>query len=301
MKKTKNPISPERAKVLALNAKNSKERRREASSANKVKKLGAHLVLYPLPFSTKQIDEIVHAAGGLPTVGEPDIDQQKALLGEKLAVLYQNLLMKRFSQSLPSASSGRKRFDRVERLCSQLLETLEIQDDDPLSMPHEIKFLIHPAANRYALAVGGYADFPPQDSSFRGKEKCQQVIDGIVLMREWAKDEQQRAQSVIDEHKSKGKPNHSRDEAMQEFFGGLNGVWINWFGEIPGMTFDPIDGMIKGRFFNFVQAIFAAMRENVTAEMKVSDSSLFAYLNLSDQAIRSRFRDTGISKIQKFF
>lgn len=293
MKKTKNPISPERAKALALNAKNSKERRREASFAEKVKGIGGHLVPYPLEFSANQIDEIVNAAGGLPAADDGDIDQQKkALLGEKLAVLYQNLLMKRFSQSLPPASSGRKRFARVERLCSQLLETLEIQDDDPLSMPFEISALIYPAANRYALKVGGYADFPPQDSSFRGREKCRQVIEGIALMRKWAADVNQHAQNVIAKHKSEGKPHHSSDEAMHEFFVGVNAIWKDCFGKTLGMSVGKDDGTVSGPYLKFIKVIFSNMRRNITPEMNQSDPKLIKDLTSSAPAIRKRFRNT---------
>ena len=287
----KNTNSIKQTKTLGVNV-NSKARHREASSANKIKQLGAHLVLYPPEFSATQIDEIVAAAGGFPLPSEVEINQQKGLLAERLAELYQNLLMKRFWQSTDSASKARKQFATIERLASQLLKTLEIQDDDPLSMPFEVSALIYPAANRYALAVGGYPDFPPQDSSLRGREKCQQVVDGIILMRKWATDVKQHAQNVIDKHEDEGRAHHSGDEGLCEFFSGLKGVWIDWFSENPGMTFDPIEGKIKSPFFRFIKGIIAAMVENVTADMKECDPDLLKYLNLSDGAIRSRFRST---------
>lgn len=296
MNKPHKPISAKRKEALDLNRKNSEARHRDKTSDEKFKQLGAYPAPGAPPFTLQQIDEIIGASGDLPPA-LTDMDEWKTSLGYALTELYQEFLFQRFViNNMPSPSKMRKSFSRIERCADELLAALEIDSDDPLSMPFAIAGLLRPAAKRYAIGRGGYVNLSPDSSPLQGREYVRQAIEGIVLLRKYAKDVQSHAKDISDQRRNTAKPHHSQDAASHQLFCSLGNVWHDYFKKRPAISVNPNTGTPRGPFLRFVKTVLCIMRSNVTAEMKVCDPSLLSHLSLSDQTIRTRFRKTKLPK-----
>ena len=240
----------------------------------------------PGGLSLPQINAIVEAAGGLPVKTKRAIDNRICHLTDTLENLTGHLLLGRFKQQLPSAFWMRTKMELIERFSTRLIKTLEIQGNDPPTIPDELYTFLKQSAAQY----GGTNIQRPEFEA---------VLASILLLREWAKTGKDRASRFVEQGKISGKSRHAPDLALQEFYEGLGRVLLDVFGRRPAVSFNAIDGSARGPFVRFVKAIFAALQENLTPDIKKADPALLKYLSPSDHAIRKRIQSMLKSDPQK--
>ena len=241
----------------------------------------------PGGLSLPQINAIVEAAGGLPVKTKRAIDNRICHLTDTLQNLTGHLLLGRFKQHLPSAFWLRTKMELIERFSDRLIKTLEIQGNDPPTIPDELYTFLKQSAAQY----GGTNIQRPEFEA---------VLASILLLREWAKTGKDRASRFVEQGKISGKSRHAPDLALREFYEKLGCVWRVVFERRPGVSVNSDDGAAGGPFLRFVKAIFAALRENLTPDMKKADPTLLTYLSPSDHAIRYRIQSMLKSAPQKW-
>ena len=241
----------------------------------------------PGGLSLPQINAIVEAAGGLPVKTKRAIDNRICHLTDTLQNLTGHLLLGRFKQHLPSAFWLRRKMELIESFSNGLIKTLEIQGNDPPTIPDELYTFLKRCAAQY----GG--------TNIQGREEFEVALASILLLREWARAGIDLTSRSVEEGKISGKSRRAPDLALRAFYDGLGRIWRDVFGKRPTVSVDRIDGSTGGAFFRFVKGIFAALRENLTPDMKKADPTLLKYLSPTDHAMRNRIQSMLKSASQK--
>jgi len=91
---------------------------------------------------------------------------------------------------------------------------------------------------------------------------------------------------------------HFGDRALQAFFGELNGIWMDYFYKLPGVTWHEHRSQIEGKYIGFVESILRAYASKIPEELQQMVPGLRDRFDLSRSALHGRFRRTNISKLR---
>lgn len=98
---------------------------------------------------------------------------------------------------------------------------------------------------------------------------------------------------------SKGRMREKRNtgsEPMRALFGTLNGLWVQYFREIPGMSRGR--NQPGGPYARFVSTLLASFSRLIGDDIESDCRGFRARLRLSPQALHGYFRRTGISRFR---
>jgi hypothetical protein len=97
-------------------------------------------------------------------------------------------------------------------------------------------------------------------------------------------------------------PRRATDRAMIDFFGTLNGLWLDLFYEIPGATLNAYASRtdrVGGPYIAFAESILHSYAGRIPDAINTLAPGLRAKLRLSRAAIHARFRQTGFSDLRR--
>jgi len=91
---------------------------------------------------------------------------------------------------------------------------------------------------------------------------------------------------------------HFGDRALRAFFGELNGIWMDYFDKLPGVTWHEHRSQIEGKYIGFVESILCAYASKIPEELQQMVPGLRDRFDLTRSALHGRFRRTNISKLR---
>lgn len=141
---------------------------------------------------------------------------------ERIPDLTWDLFLGRLYQNRPSAFRWRSKAESIERLCDRLAKSLEIQGNDPQTIPIEIYKFLKFFAEPQGKDTG--------DTKTRTREKFQTALASVPLLREWARIGIDHTSRSVEKGKISGKSRRAPDLALQEFYEGLGRVLLDVFG-----------------------------------------------------------------------
>lgn len=125
--------------------------------------------------------------------------------------------------------------------------------------------------------------------------KIHEIIDSVILLGKVS----EKVQPIIKEKKNKSSSRHEAKEPFQDFFGDLNGLWMDYFESLPGMSMDSYTGKVTGPYLRFIKCLFQIVLSKLPEPFLKSNPSIKKQLESSDNAIRERFKKTNISKMRR--
>ena len=90
---------------------------------------------------------------------------------------------------------------------------------------------------------------------------------------------------------------HKGNPAMDEFMGGMFGLWMEITDDFPGVSISNKSGQPSGPFLRFVEAVLDELRQTIPKDLYEVAPELKQKLNPSKHALRERFRKIGLSQL----
>lgn len=231
-------------------------------------------------YSEADIDRIIEAMGGLPdrlfddAQASPDgsgivtteIDARTALTRqlEELAALWAHEILE---SRRPSPKEMAATYAGIEHAAAYLLKALGLSTtEQPSALSDHIRRGLHGEAIREADQIGGFPELPPirfavqghEALDYRAPEKVRQVVEGIVQLRGWAVEAKDRATRKITPKLA----DNEGDKALDSLFRGYIALWLEFFGEMPGTSYNVISNNAGGPFVRFVDTALAPLLGN---------------------------------------
>lgn len=244
--------------------------------------------------------QIQKARAIAPTLSKTDIAAAVSATGKKIPkqkekefrdsvnVILLNFLMDRWCRlavKRPAAKTV-KRLEQVTSASERLLKAI-----GPDERPNEIhRSLANAAAfgDRDKLRLADLA-------AFRGDEEVSQLIASIAWLGEVA--------AIAAKNASRGKKTskarHEGEPEKHTLFGNINGLWLDFFNEVPGTSIPASGGDPCGPYIRFVSSILDTLTSKAPPTLLAIDPKLTSDLAMTPQAIRGYFMKTGRTKIKR--
>ena len=85
---------------------------------------------------------------------------------------------------------------------------------------------------------------------------------------------------------------------MRKLFGNINGIWVDFFDEVPGAGWDAEKSEVSGPYVGFILTLFNALRARLPDELANTYPKLAKGIALNANAVRARYRRSGIPKLK---
>lgn len=229
-------------------------------------------------FTEKDVEALERAAG-IPAQTKKGDDGEP--LNDKLTRLFGSFLQSWLNNSSQiSPSDALKRLRKIHQRAKSLLDALP---DDGFSSLREHQF-------RTLLTSQAAASFSENES---GEKLVKRATAEVQRLMDWSNAAMRRQRASKGGDKGR-KP----DNAMKHLIAGLNGIWLIYWGRMPGVSSTAAG--IGGPYVRFVQEFLKIGRAALSPRMYEMAPGLKATLTPSDQAIRDRIRDTNAGS-NRFF
>jgi hypothetical protein len=124
------------------------------------------------------------------------------------------------------------------------------------------------------------------------------IVEGIAEL-EWLASAATRRRRAKVAKTAGNRARHKGDKAIQSLFGTLNGIWFDFFDEVPTTSYNPYSDDPVGPYIDFVHTVLHRYSSSIPNELELVDRGLRARLRLTRNAIQMRFRDTKLSKLNR--
>jgi hypothetical protein len=222
-------------------------------------------------------------------------DQQE-ILRQRLGVAFHTYIAEKLFELGVADVKPSARTKQLERIAKQAERLRKMMPDDgnavTLAASQEMRraLMLTPCV-RQTLVL------PPTDPA--GFAALQAINQVVALLELASKRAFERERLLIQRaNKRKGKAHHKGDTAMRTLIGTINGIWVDVFKDLPGVTPSETRDEGGGSYLPFVHTLLRAYARRVPDELE-SLAPLRAPLRLTQQAIRSHFRATGISRLRR--
>lgn len=224
-------------------------------------------------FTDNDITALKQAAGVKAKQKRDDLGRT---LPDRLMEIAHSFLVNHLWQQKPSPTKIKKRLNAVQRAAKALYARL----------PREHVFshrFFHSCLTAQAAVTASNPELTREDEGSRRLRAATAAVQDIIA---WSAAAINRESARIQPRRS---ARHRGDQAMQQLIGDLNGVWVDYWQEIPGTS-------TGGPYTRFVRAFLACVEDHLTAEDFAADRSLRNALRASAQAIRERVQRTQITR-----
>ena len=222
--------------------------------------------------------------------------QREEELHERLAEALKNYVAEKLYEVGTADVTRSSKAKRLERIALQARRLRRVIPDDKrgvtIAASQELRrALMQTPWLRRTLVL------PPNDPA--GFAALEAVAAVVEILADAANQAHRRERMLIDrDRKAKGKARHKGDTAMRTLIGEINGIWIDVFEELPGVTLSRAPDKDGGSYLPFAHSLLHAYADRLPAELQRL-AHLRARLRLTQDAIRGHFRATGISRLRR--
>lgn len=198
----------------------------------------------------------------------------RAEIASRLSEIANSFLLDWHWQQKPSPSRIVKRLNAINSAANQLLAKLPQSADQSEA---EVRYRLTAQATTKVAS---------------GSERLRAAIDAVKDIAAWSK-----AAKFREATRKGRKVGHRGDKAMQRLIGNLYGVWLDFWGRIPGATTNAYTGEIGGPYIRFVLAFLRCLETKIPAKYSQANPGLGNALRASPSAIRERLRLKRIKRV----
>ena len=139
---------------------------------------------------------------------------------------------------------------------------------------------------------------PPTDPA--GFAALRATSKVVATLAEAARRAYKRERDLIErEGTRKGKARRKGDTVMRTLMGTINGIWTDFFQELPEVSWNALRAKGGGSYLLFVHGLLHAYAARVPDELQRLYPGLRARLRPTQQAVRGHFRATGTSRLPR--
>lgn len=176
-----------------------------------------------------------------------------------------------------SPATKYQRTEKIVKTTSKLIDLLEIEPENLQS--------------RYLWPLSDQV----VDSGL-DEESMQEFVAELLRFRDVGTLALNHQRIATEKAKQRRTKRHRGNPELDELFSQLNLIWAQKFYELPGIS--QTDGVMGGPYFRFVSFIFGVLDSKCSAEINYLLPSFQDSLRMTPAKIRTRFRNTGISKLR---
>jgi hypothetical protein len=131
---------------------------------------------------------------------------------------------------------------------------------------------------------------------YRGDEKVSQCLQGLALLRQLAESAHSFQRTKVSPKDKKGR--HKGDPEMKALIASINDAWIQAFDKLPGVSWRDEDEKATGPYVRFVWTLFQGVADRVPSDLASEYPQLQQGLDLTEGAIRARFKRSAVGRIK---